>query len=39
LKFQEMQVDTEPFPVNVTDFEGKRVLIGPAWPIRAKPRK
>jgi hypothetical protein len=29
LKFQEMQVDTEPFPMNVIDFEGKRVLI---WP-------
>jgi hypothetical protein len=27
LKFWEMQVDTEPFPVNVIDFEGKRVLI------------
>jgi hypothetical protein len=29
LKFQEMQVDTEPFPVNVIDFEGKKVLIRP----------
>jgi hypothetical protein len=27
LKFQEMQVDTEPFPMNVIDFEGKKVLI------------
>jgi hypothetical protein len=27
LKFQEMQVDTEPFPMNMIDFEGKRVLI------------
>jgi hypothetical protein len=25
--FRKMQVDTEPFPVNVTDFEGKNVLI------------
>jgi hypothetical protein len=24
-----MQVDTEPFPMNVIDFEGKKVLI---WP-------
>jgi hypothetical protein len=30
LKFQEMQVDTEPFPVNVIDFEGKKVLIRPS---------
>jgi hypothetical protein len=29
LKFQEMQVDTEPFPINMIDFEGKKVLI---WP-------
>jgi hypothetical protein len=27
LKFQEMQVDTEPFRINVIDFEGKKVLI------------
>jgi hypothetical protein len=25
-----MQVDTEPFPMNVIDFEGKRVLIRPS---------
>jgi hypothetical protein len=24
-----MQVDTEPFPVNVIDFEGKKTLIRP----------
>jgi hypothetical protein len=30
LKFQEMQVDTEPFPMNVIDFEGKKVLIRPS---------
>jgi hypothetical protein len=30
LKFQEMQVDTEPFPMNMIDFEGKRVLIRPS---------
>jgi hypothetical protein len=29
LKFQEMQVDTEPFPMNMIDFEGKKVLIRP----------
>jgi hypothetical protein len=29
LKFQEMQVDTEPFPMNMIDFEGKRILV---WP-------
>jgi hypothetical protein len=30
LKFQEMQVDTEPFPINMIDFEGKKVLIRPS---------
>ena len=25
-----MQVDTEPFPINMIDFEGKRVLIWPS---------
>jgi hypothetical protein len=25
-----MQVDTEPFPMNVIDFEGKKVLIRPS---------
>jgi hypothetical protein len=29
LKFQEMQVDTEPFPMNMIDFEGKKVLVRP----------
>jgi hypothetical protein len=29
LKFQEMQVDTEPFPLNMIDFEGKKVLVRP----------
>jgi hypothetical protein len=29
LKFQEMQVDTEPFPMKMIDFEGKRILV---WP-------
>jgi hypothetical protein len=29
LKFQEMQVDTKPFPMNMIDFEGKRVLFRP----------
>jgi hypothetical protein len=30
LKFQEMQVDTEPFPMNMIDFEGKKGLIRPS---------
>jgi hypothetical protein len=29
LKFQEMQVDKEPFPMNMIDFEGKKVLVRP----------
>jgi hypothetical protein len=29
LKFQEMQVDTGPFPMNIIDFEGKRILVRP----------
>jgi hypothetical protein len=29
LKFQEMQVDTEFFPMNMIDFEGKKVLVRP----------
>jgi hypothetical protein len=29
LKFQEMQVDTEPFPMNMINFEGKKVLVRP----------
>jgi hypothetical protein len=29
LKFQEMQVDTELFPMNIIDFEGKRILVQP----------
>jgi hypothetical protein len=29
LKFQEMQVDMEPFPMNMIDFEGKRFLVQP----------
>jgi hypothetical protein len=29
LKFQEMQVDTEPFLMNMIDFEGKKVLFQP----------
>jgi hypothetical protein len=28
-KFQEMQVDMEPFPMNMIDFEGKRILVRP----------
>jgi hypothetical protein len=29
LKFQEMQVDTEPFLINTINFDGKKVLIRP----------
>jgi hypothetical protein len=29
LKFQEMQVDTDPFPMNMIDFEGKKDLVRP----------
>jgi hypothetical protein len=29
LKFQEMQVDMEPFPMNMIDFKGKKVLVRP----------
>jgi hypothetical protein len=29
LKFQEMQVDTEPFSMNMINFEGKRILVRP----------
>jgi hypothetical protein len=36
LKFQEMQVDTEPFPMNMIDFEGKRVLIWPSTADKGK---
>jgi hypothetical protein len=36
LKFQEMQVDTEPFPMNVIDFEGKKVLIWPSMADKGK---
>ena len=36
MKFQEMQVDTEPFPVNVIDFEGKKALIRPGMADKGK---
>jgi hypothetical protein len=36
LKFQEMQVDTEPFPMNVIDFEGKNILIRPIMADKGK---
>jgi hypothetical protein len=36
LKFQEMQVDTEPFPVNVIDFKGKKVIIRPGMADKGK---
>ena len=31
-----MQVDMEPFPMNVIDFEGKRVLIRPSTTDKGK---
>jgi hypothetical protein len=36
LKFQEMQVDIEPFPMNMIDFEGKRVLVRPSTADKGK---
>jgi hypothetical protein len=36
LKFQEMQVDMEVFPMIVIDFEGKRVLIWPSTTDKSK---
>ena len=36
MKFQEMQVNTKPFPVNVIDFEGKKVLIRPGMADKGK---
>jgi hypothetical protein len=38
LKFQEMQVDTEPFSMNMIDFEGKRVLVRPKTADKGKDR-
>jgi hypothetical protein len=31
-----MQVDTEPFPMNMIDFEGKRVLVWPSTADKGK---
>jgi hypothetical protein len=31
-----MRVDTEPFPMNVIDFEGKKVLIRPSMADKGK---
>jgi hypothetical protein len=31
-----MQVDTDPFPLNLIDFEGKRVLIWPGMVDKGK---
>jgi hypothetical protein len=39
LKFQEIQVDTEPFPMNVIDFEGKKVLIRPSTADKGKDKE
>jgi hypothetical protein len=36
LKFQEIQVDTEPFPINVIDFDGKKVRIRPSAADKSK---
>jgi hypothetical protein len=34
-----MQVDTEPFPMNMIDFEGKRVLIRPSTADKGKDKE
>jgi hypothetical protein len=34
-----MQVDTEPFPMNMIDFEGKRVLIRPSTTDKGKDKE
>jgi hypothetical protein len=39
LKFQEMQVDMEPFPMNVIDFEGKKVLVRPSTADKGKDKE
>jgi hypothetical protein len=39
LKFQEMQVDTEPFSINMINFDNKNSWFGLAWPIRARARR
>jgi hypothetical protein len=36
LIFHEMQVDTQPFPVNIVELESKRVLIQPEVAIKGK---
>jgi hypothetical protein len=36
LKFQEIQVDMEPFPMNMIDFEGNSVLIRPNTAYKGK---
>jgi hypothetical protein len=36
LKFQEMQVDTEPFPINMINSDGKKVLIRPSTANKGK---
>jgi hypothetical protein len=30
LKFEEMQVDTEPFPMNIINFDDKKLLVWPS---------
>jgi hypothetical protein len=39
LKFQEMQVDPDPFPINMITFDGKKSSFGPSRPIMAKARR
>jgi hypothetical protein len=34
-----MQVDTEPFPMNMIDFEGKKVLIRPSVADKGKDKE
>jgi hypothetical protein len=39
LKFQEMQVDTKPFPINMINFDDKKSWFGLVQPIRARTRR
>jgi hypothetical protein len=39
LKFQEMQVDTEPFPINIINFDGKKILIRPSAANKGKDKE
>jgi hypothetical protein len=39
LKFQEMQVNTEPFPINMIKFDAKKSYFSLAWLIWARARR